>query len=176
MRCRRFTDADSEDYITGGTEESSMDLPMTPSSSTGVATFIFILLSTMPVCAQQRSPVIISPAADAAAAKQVAGHNAHVRGPNTRVSLHRRRLPATGGFVWIPSPASVEMESSPIEDVQPRVHTRDLVIPARRFVQCHRPHVIEIGTGPRRKPLPRVVYGSPMHCAPIRIVWADPAR
>jgi hypothetical protein len=83
------------------------------------------------------------------------------------------------GIGWIQSPPSVEMESVIFEEAMRPGRSLELVVPAHRVLprpRCHRSHVIEIGSISRRGALPRVVYGSPMRCAPVQIVWVDPAR
>lgn len=180
IRSRCFTEANDEDNITGRTAESSMDLPMTPSSSTRATAFVFLLLSTMATNAQPRAPMAPPPTAHPhASMREMAGSLRFRRPPGLRHDRLRHKFVA--GVALMPTliPASVEMESAPGEDFPSQAGQPDLVIAAPRLAQrqrCHPSQLVEWGGAARRGRLPRVVYGSPNRCAPLRIVFVDPMR
>jgi hypothetical protein len=171
LQSHRFTEANDEDYISGEGATSSMELPMTPSSSTRAAAFVFILLSTMPALAQR---ALRMPPAHVGPAAHVSLPAAHVTQPGAArhggPGLAHRPARRTGVFLMPPLPSD-EMQS--VQDVAaPQQEPADLVIPAiaPQIQSCHRSHVIDLGTAPRMPRMPRVIYGSAMRCAHVQIV------
>lgn len=172
LQSHRFTEANDEDYISCGEATSSMEQPMTPSSSIRAAAFVFILLSTMPAMAQR---VLHAPFGHVGPASGVT--TSASSGPSNHAPVHRtpgvdrRRPNSTGLYVTPPAPSD-EMQS--VDDVAaPQNEPREIVIPAvvpPQYQACHRSYVIDFVRARRTSSMPRVVYGSPMLCAHVQIV------